>query len=76
MYAEGEMTIISVRWPRPVAFKCAYSTSRTDEGLKIKGWRKIMNEHMPQIGDRWISILHIGAGGVYLFYSILPKREE
>ena len=35
-----------------------------------------MNVLKAQVGDRWISILHYGDGPVYLFYIILPKREE
>lgn len=75
MYVEGQMTIVNVR-PRTETFVCAYSTSRTDGGLKIKGWTKIVNVRRPQIGDRWISMLHNGDGGFFLFYAILPKRKE
>ena len=57
------------------------------EGSKIKEWSKVMNAHTelirdnmnvrkPQVGDRCISILHYGDGPVYLFYGILPRREE
>ena len=35
-----------------------------------------MNVRKPQDGDRFISILHYGDGPVYLFYGILPRREE
>ena len=35
-----------------------------------------MNVRRPQVGDRWISILHYGDGSVYLFYAILSKRKE
>ena len=53
----------------------------------MKQWSKVMNArrklhgdnmnvHKPQVGDMWISILHYGDGPVYLFYAILPKREE
>ena len=35
-----------------------------------------MNVRRPQVEDMWISILHFGDGGIYLFNSILPKREE
>ena len=35
-----------------------------------------MNVRKPQVGDRFMSILHYGEGPVYLFYGILPRREE
>ena len=35
-----------------------------------------MNVHKPQVGDRFMSILHYGEGPVYLFYGILARREE
>ena len=82
MYMEGDMDIISL-WPSlPTVHRSPYSISRRDEDLTIKGWRKVMNEprkllggnmvHNPQIGDRWISILHNGDSGAILFYAILP----
>lgn len=87
MYTEGRMSMVSLRPNPPVAFHSAYSISLKDESLKINGWSKVMNvckqpigDNMnvrkPQVEDWWISILHFGDGGVYLFYDILPKREE
>ena len=35
-----------------------------------------MNVCKPQVGDRFMSILHYGEGPVYLFYGILARREE
>ena len=35
-----------------------------------------MNMRKPQVGDRFMSILHYGEGPVYLFYGILARREE
>ena len=35
-----------------------------------------MNVRKPQVGDRFMSILHYGDGPVYLFYGILARREE
>ena len=29
-----------------------------------------------KIGDRWISVLHHGHAGVFLFFKIVPKGEE
>lgn len=79
---EGDMDIISLRPSLPTVHRSPYSISRRDEDLTIKGWRKVMNDrrellggnmvHNPQIGDRWISILHNGNSGAILFYAILP----
>ena len=35
-----------------------------------------MNVRKPQVGDRFMSILHYGEGPVYLFCGILARREE
>ena len=35
-----------------------------------------MNVRKPQVGDRFMPILHYGEGPVYLFYGILARREE
>ena len=35
-----------------------------------------MNVRKPQVGDRFMSILHYGEGLVYLVYGISPMREE
>ena len=35
-----------------------------------------MNVRKPQVGDKFMSILHYGEGPVYLFYGILARREE
>ena len=35
-----------------------------------------MKVRKPQVGDRFISILHYGDGPIYLFYGILLRREE
>jgi hypothetical protein len=63
-------------------FRSPYVISQRDKDLRIKGWRKVMNARREllggnmvrsrQIGDRWISILHNGDGGAFLFYAILP----
>ena len=35
-----------------------------------------MNVSKPQVGYRFMSILHYGEGPVYLFYGILARRKE
>ena len=85
MYMKGDTNIISLRPSLPMVHRSAYSISRRDEDLTIKGWRKVMNDRRellgsnmvrnPQIGAKWISILHNGDLGAILFYTILPERE-
>ena len=70
----GEMTVVCVR-PWSEGVKYSYTISKTDGGLKIKAWRKIVADRRPQDGDRWITMLHNGQGGVFLFYAMLPERE-
>ena len=82
MYMEGDMDIISLRPSLPTFHCSAYTISRRDEDLTTKECRKVMNDHRelhggnmvrnPQIGDRWISILHNGDSGAIMFYAILP----
>ena len=78
--------MVSLRPTPSEAYHTAYSISSNDGRLKIKEWSKVMNAHMqiigdkmnvrkPQVGDRFMSILH-GEGPVYLFYGILARREE
>ena len=84
---EGDMHMVSLRPTPSEAYHTAYSISSNDGRLKINEWSKIMNAHTqligynmnmrkPQVGDRFIFILHYGDGLVYLFYDILARREE
>ena len=82
MLMKGAMYIISLQSTLPTVHRSAYSISRRDEDLTIKGWRKNINDRRellggnvmrrPKIGERWIAILHNGDSGVSLFYAILP----
>ena len=87
LFTEGYMHMVSLKPTPSKAYHTAYSISSNDGRLKIKEWSKVMNAHTelirdnmnvrkPQVGDWCISILHYGEGPVYLFYSILPRREE
>jgi hypothetical protein len=87
MYTKGHMHMVSLRLTPPTAYHSAYSISLKDERLDIKEWSNVMNTRRepiednmnvrkPQVGDRWMFILHYGDGAVYLLYAILPKREE
>ena len=71
---KGEMTVVCAQsWSEAVKYK--YSISKTDGGLKIWAWRKIVADRRPQEGDRWITMLHNGDEGGFLFYAMLPERE-
>ena len=76
MCDRGEITIVCAEpWGAP--FKHDYSTeSGTNGCLIIKGWRKMVVQRKPKAGDRLFSILDNGEGGVFLFYFLLPLREE
>ena len=87
LFTEGDMHMVSLRPTSSKAYHSAYSISSSDGRLKIKEWIKVMNAHTqiigdkmnvrkPQVGDRFMSILHHGEGSVYLFYGILSRREE
>jgi hypothetical protein len=74
MQPEGNMTIKSPFQPE---FSFAYSTERKPpRRLQIEAWGQIKKDRKPQVGDRWISLLHHGDIGVILFYVILPRRED
>ena len=87
MLTEGSMYMVSLRPFPPTAYQSAYSISLKDGRLNIKDWSKVMKARTQpigdnmrvrkaEVGDRWISILHFGDGPVYLFYAILPRRED
>ena len=80
LFTEGDMHMVSLRPTPSKAYHSAYSIYSNDGRLKIKEWSKVMNAHMqrigdkmnvrkPQVGDRFMSILHCGEGPVYLFYG-------
>ena len=85
MFIEDDMHIVSLRPTPSTAYYSAYSISSNDGRLKIKEWSKVMNAHTqligdkmnvrkPQVGDRFMSILHYREGPIYLFYGILSRR--
>ena len=87
LFTKGYMHIVNLRPTPSKAFYTTYSIFLNGGRLKIKEWSKVMNAHTqlirdnmnvrkPQVGDGFISILHYGDGPIYLFYGILPRREE
>ena len=79
------MKIISLRPSWPTRHFSAYMIRQRDDVLIIKDWRKVLNDRRellggnikrsPQMGDKFIYILHNGDLSVYMFYAILPSRK-
>ena len=85
---KGRMSIVSLR-PRYRAMHInAFRISRSDECLIVKDWSKIVNDRRevlggsnekrnPRLGDRFICMLQYDESGkLYMFYAILPEREQ
>ena len=77
MPSRGEHTVVST-WPWEVLFKTDYSTERQRDGgfLRIKGWKRIVNQMDIKSWDKMFSILHYGNGGVFWFFYIYPWKNE
>ena len=85
---KGTMSIISLRPRYPTMHFSAFRISNSEECLIVKDWSKIVNDHRevlggsnekrsPRLGDRFICMLQLDQGGeLYMFYVILPKREQ
>ena len=85
---KGTMSIISLR-PRYLTMHfSAFRFSNSEVCLIVKEWSKIVNDRRevlggskqvcyPRLGDRFICMLQLDQGGeIYMFYVILPKREQ
>ena len=86
---KGQMSIVSLRPRYPAMHMNAFKISRRDECLIVQDWTKyVMGERReilggskqmryPRLGDRFICMLQFDRGGeLYMFYVILPKREQ
>ena len=85
---KGQMSIVSLRPRYPALHMNAFKISRSDECLIVKDWSKIVNDRRevlggskekrnPRLGDRFICMLQYDESGeLYMFYVILPKREQ
>ena len=84
---KGTMSIISLRPRYPTDYFSAFKIS--DGCLIVQDWTKyVMGERRevlggskqmryPRLGDRFICMLQLDQGGdLYMFYVILPKREQ
>ena len=85
--SKGTMSIISLRPRYPTDYCSAVKIS--DGCLIVQDWTKyVMGERRevlggskqmryPLLGDRFICMLQFDQGGeLYMFYVILPKREQ
>ena len=85
---KGRMRIVSLRPRYPTVHMSAFRISESDECLIVKDWSKIVNDRRevlggsnqkrtPRLGDRFICMLQYdGSGELYMFYAILPEREQ
>ena len=84
---KGTMSIFSLRPRYPTDYFSAFKIS--DGFLIVQDWTKyVMGERRevlggskqmryPRLGDRFICMLHLDHGGeLYMFYVILPAREQ
>ena len=87
METKGTMSIISLRPRYPTNYFSAFKIS--DRCLIVQDWTKyVMGERRevlggskqmryPRLGDRFICMLQLNQGGeLYMFYVILPAREQ
>ena len=86
---KGTMSIVSLRPRYPTMHFSAFKISNSEECLIVKDWTKFVTEERrevlggsnqkrnPRLGDRFICMLQLDQGGeLYMFYVILPKREQ
>ena len=84
----GTMSIVSLRPRYPTMHFSAFRISKSEECLIVKEWSKIVNnrgevlggsnqKHNPRLGDMFICMLQYDESGeLYMFYAILPEREQ
>ena len=85
MFQNGDLQMVSLR-PLPINYSGSYRISKSEETLKITGWRNAIQAftlplgeeylRIPQVGDRLICILQSGDGGVRLYYAFFYLRER
>ena len=85
----GTMSIVSLRPRYPTMHFSAFRISKSEEVLIVKDWTKFVMEERrevlggsnqkrnPRLGDRFICMLQYDESGkLYMFYAILPEREQ
>ena len=85
---KGRMAMVSLRPRHPTLHMSAFSISKSEQVLIVKGWSKIVKDRRevlggsnqkrnPQLGDMFICMLQYDESGVlHMFYAILPEREQ
>ena len=85
---KGTMNIVSLRPRYSTMHFSAFRISNSEECLIVKDWSKIVNDHRevlggsnqkrnPRLGDMFICMLQYDESAkLYMFYAILPKREQ
>ena len=86
--AKGRMKSVGLRPRHPTLHMSAFRISKSEQVLIVKDWSKIVKDRrevldgsnqkrIPQLGDRFICMLQYDESGVlYIFYAILPEREQ
>ena len=82
------MTMVSLRPRHHTLHFSAFKISRSKQVLIVKDWSKIVKDRRevlggskekrnPRLGDRFICMLQYDESGeLYMFYAILPEREQ
>ena len=85
---KGRMSMVSLRPRFPTLHMSALRISESEECLIVKDWSKIVNDRRevlggsklkcnPRLVDRFICMLQYDESGeLYMFYAILPEREQ
>ena len=85
---KGRMSMVSLRPRHPTLHFSAFKISQSKQVLIVKDWSKIVKNcrevlggsnqnRNPRLGDRFICMLQYDESGVlYIFYAILPEREQ
>ena len=85
---KGRMSTVSLRPRYTTMHMSAFRISNSEEFLIVKDWSKIVNnrrevlggskqKRSPRLGDRFMSMLQYDESGeLYMFYAILPEREQ
>ena len=80
--------MVSLRPRHPTLHMSAFRISKTEQVLIVKYWSRIVKDRRevlggsnqkrgPQLGDRFICMLQYDEPGkLYMFYAILPEREQ
>ena len=85
---KGRMRMVSLRPRHPTLHFSAFRISQSEEVLIVKDWSRIVKDRRevlggsnekrsPRLGDRFICMLQYDQSGeLYMFYAILPEREQ